>query len=163
MTRHVCMSLLAALAAPGCGSEDAGDLGAGAGFVYENPVFQDTTVVTAQAQAGPAEGTPSFSWPATDYRHVVCAVFDERIGIKDDAITNPHRIKWMWHSGLETGREGNVLFEHGVSDPESGAPPVALPRGTYYWAVWTLDATGVPARSSIEYTLTIPVAPEGSP
>ncbi len=162
MKRRLSLLLLVALAVPGCGAADEDSLG-GSAFVYENPVFQDTTLLTAQGQAGPVEGMPAFSWPATDYKHVVCAIFDERISIKDDAISNPHRIKWMWHSGLPTGREGNVLYEHGVSDPETGAPPEPLPRGTYFWAVWTLDAHGVPARSTVEYTMTVPFAVEGTP
>ncbi len=162
MTPRICALLLTALAAVGCSADASDELG-GAGFVYENPVFQDTTLITAAAQVGPTEGTPAFSWPATNFKHVVVAIFDERIGIKDDAISNPHRIRWMWHSGLPTGREGNVLFEHGVSDVQTAGDPEPLPRGTYYWAVWTIDSMGVPARSSIEYTVTIPPVAEASP
>jgi hypothetical protein len=141
-----------------CGSADDSALAAG-GFAYENPIFRSTGYIEAKAQAGKTAGEPRFSWLATHAKHVVCGVFDERISIKDQTITNTHRLRWMWHTGLADGREGNVLFEHGTSDPETGAAPVPLVNGRYYWAVWAMDVTGIPSLSSPEYTLDIPIAP----
>jgi hypothetical protein len=149
---------------PGC--SDSASLGGAGGegddYVYQNVLFPGSSLITAAASAGADPGRPSFSWQATGYRHVVCAVFDERISIIDGTIANPHRIRWLWNSGLPDGREGNVTFADGVSDPETDAAPITLENGTYYWAVWTLDASGSPAASTIENGLDIPLLPQAA-
>ena len=55
------------------------------------------------------------------------------------SITNAASIRWLWHSGLGRGREGDVLFSEGVSvlngDLLAANAPVPLARGrTYYWS-----------------------------
>lgn len=141
------------IAAAGCGAEDAES--DPAGFVYNNQLFRDTQVIQA-ARSG-ATGTPAFSWPATEEKHVACAVFSERIQVSQDEISNPESVVWIWHSGLGRGREGNVLYEHGVNDPNSGAAASPLPPGkTYYWAVWALDLAGYPVASTVEQSFKVP-------
>ena len=57
---------------------------------------------------------------------------------------------------LEQGREGNVLYAHGVSGPALDEVPLPLAPGVYSWAVWAFDDEGQPAASSVEYELTVP-------
>ncbi len=142
-----------------CGDDSALEP-ASSDYLYENPLFAGAALISAQVQPGAQPGRPSFSWPASSYRHVICAIFDERLNLKDGVISNPHRIRWIWHSGLSGGREGQLLFEHGISNAELESPPETLPEGDYYWAVWALDAQGVPQASSQEYTLQIPIQNE---
>lgn len=154
------MLACACLFATACGSDDSGASENAAGsFAYTNPLFQNTYAI--QASVGAKEGggtvstnssTPNFSWPATNLKHVVCAVFNEPIGVKNNTITNTHRVVWMWHSGLPQGREGNVTWDQGVASPTSLNSPQALSKGKYYWAVWALNSQGIPVRSSVEKT-----------
>jgi hypothetical protein len=147
-----------ALSAGACGADATG--GAAASFAYSNPLFQNTYPIEASVGAKEIDGgslsaksgTPNFSWPATNFKHVVCAVFDEPIGVKNNTITNTHRVVWMWHSGLPQGREGNVTWDQGVANATSLNAPTVLAKGKYYWAVWALNAQGIPARSSVEKT-----------
>ena len=100
-------------------------------FAYRNNLFRNTVKINAVVKFV-KPGEPSFSWPATGYKHVVCEVV------------------WLWHTGLGTGREGNVLFEHGIPGPNKKGPVSALKPGTYYWGVWAFDDHGRPAFSSVE-------------
>jgi hypothetical protein len=103
-----------------CGvSDEAGDPG-DPGFVYKNQIFRNTQLVTA-AKSG-ANATPAFSWQALGEKHVVLAIFSERIQVAQDHIANGDKVVWLWHTGLGSGREGNVLFAQGAKD-EAGAPP----------------------------------------
>ena len=158
MQTYPLFAALVALSAPlsGCGDDNGGATGA-SNFAYVNPLFQNTASIDASVGGKDVggvvtsdSGTPNFSWPATNLKHVVCAVFDEPIGVKNNRITNTHRVVWMWHSGLPQGREGNVTWSHGVAHPNTLADPVTLPAGKYYWAVWGLSSQGIPARSSVE-------------
>lgn len=117
-------------------------------FAFENPLFSGTARLQASMTAGHAQ--PTISWPATNAKHVVAAVFSERIGVRDKAVTNSDKIVWIWHSGLGTGHEGNILWAHGSPDPSSTAASEALPVGTYYWAVWALSDEGLPTHSTEE-------------
>ena len=143
--------MVTALAA--CGADDSGD-SPGGGYVYKNQIFRDTSLITA-AQSGTTT-KPSFSWQALGEKHVVCALFSERIQVAQDHISNTDKVRWLWHSGLGRGREGNVLFAHGAADESGNPPPATLAPGTYYWAVWALDEGGQPIASSIENTLKVP-------
>ena len=75
-------------------------------------------------------------------------------------ITNQNDMFWIWHSGLTTGREGNVTWSDGVvarfGQPIETERPPALESGTYFWAVWALDDQGKPALSTTELTNTVP-------
>ena len=144
------LSALLAASLPACGSDEMGEVtGASSNtFAYQNNIFQNTWGIEPKA-SGPLT-TPAFSWQATNHGHVVCALFDERMSVKDNLITNTHRLMWMWHSGLSGGREGNVQWKDGVADPQTGTKAAALKAGTYYWAVWTVDSLGIPKASSAE-------------
>lgn len=138
-----------------CGGASSGTYDGGTGpFAFENNIFTRTTRLEATAIANVA-GEPNFSWPAIGAKHVVCAIFSERIQTKQDRITNLDRLVWVWHTGLGKGREGNVLYEHGVPNANSTEKPKPLPKGNYYWGVWAFNEEGTPIRSTIEYTLQI--------
>jgi hypothetical protein len=126
----------------------------GGEWQYQNQIFPDTTLVTP-AQGG-AASTPSFSWPAVNVRHVVCAVFAAHLSVTGDLIANPQDLRWVWHTGLGRGRDGNILYEDGAGDADGRTTAAPLPAGTYYWAVWAFDDAGVPVASSLEYQLTVP-------
>lgn len=123
-------------------------------FVYHNGILRDVSALQAAASGTPQR--PDFSWPATNEKHVVCAVFRRRINVRRNEITNPDDIVWLWHSGLAKGRDGNVLYAHGLANERGGAPPARLPAGTYFWAVWALDEQGLPVAATDEYTLVVP-------
>ena len=137
------IALVSTACAEGTADNESADF-----FAYENPVFAGTVRLEAKMTIGHPE--PTVSWPATNAKHVVAAVFSERIGVKDKAITNPDKIVWIWHSGLGKGHEGNILWAHGAPSPSSTAEPIALPVGTYYWAVWALSDDGLPTHSTEE-------------
>lgn len=138
-----------ALAFSACGAEgDAVDP------TYQNQVFSGTDRINA-AQDGSVY-QPGFSWIATGYRHVVCAVFNSPIHVKQNQITNADEVVWIWHTGLGTGREGNIRYSDGRPHPASSDAPAPLASGVYYWAVWALDDAGHAVASSVEYTLNVP-------
>ncbi len=123
-------------------------------FAYQNNLFTNTTRLAAAVNI-PVPGEPSFSWQATGRKHVVCAIFSDRVQVRRNEITNPDKIVWMWHSGLATGREGNILFKHGVAGAESTQSANPLPRGSYFWGVWVFDDSGTPIMSTVENVLEI--------
>jgi hypothetical protein len=142
---------------PGCGSGSEGKSSAPAP-VFQNQIFRQTGDLSAAA-SGPETGTPTFSWPATNYKHVVCAVFRSPIEVRQNEITNIDQIVWLWHSGLTRGREGNVTYSSGtvsLDETDTGPPAGPLASGTYYWAVWALDDGGTPVLSSVEYNFAVP-------
>ncbi len=143
------LGLLFAVGSTGCAAGSSKTLNESADyFAYENPLFVGTSRLTADMTVNHAQ--PTVSWPATGAKHVVAALFSERIGVKDKAITNPDKIVWIWHSGLGKGHEGNILYAHGAPGPSSAGAPKPLPKGTYYWAVWALSDEGLPTHSSEE-------------
>lgn len=143
---------LGCLVGAGCADETGGT--GSADFAYNNILFSGTKqIVQPVMTAGHAQ--PAVSWPATDEKHVVCALFAERISVSDQQITNANEIVWLWHTGLGKGREGNVLWENGVPGPEQTAKPKPLGKGTYFWAVWALDEQGLPSWSSEEMVHTV--------
>jgi hypothetical protein len=149
MRQMTVLGALGLLALVGCGAAEDDESG---GFVYQNQIFSGTVSIQA-AQSG-SLSAPAFSWAATGEKHVVCAIFDERIQLDQNHVSNTDRVVWLWHSGLGSGREGNLLYSHGVA-ADNGAPEPLLP-GSYYWAVWAMDLDGFPVASSVEYTLAVP-------
>ena len=145
--------LVASLAGLSACADDSND-SAAYEYAYQNVLFSGTSQIVAPVMtAGHAQ--PAVSWPATDEKHVVCALFSERISISDKQITNEDKIVWLWHSGLGNGREGNVLWEHGVTGKNLDQQPKPLAKGTYYWGVWALNEQGLPSWSSQEIPHTV--------
>ncbi len=159
-TNPIPLALAVLLLAGACGEAGADMAGAAAtSFGYQNPIFQNTFLITADTvkTSGGSSNTahpksPTFNWQATHYKHVIVAVFNEPMNIKDNVIQNTDRMVWMWHSGLKAGKEGLVEWDDGLADPVTDKPAVNLGPGTYYWAVWALDLHGTPALSSIEHS-----------
>ncbi len=120
---------------------------------YQNLLFTHTVRIDA-AQDG-LSSQPGFSWVATDWRHVVCAVFSSPINVMQNQITNIEDLAWVWHTGLGTGREGNIRYPDGRAHLTSSSEPAPLAAGDYYWGVWAFDDAGHVAASSIEYQLQV--------
>jgi hypothetical protein len=146
--------LLAAAALAGSACAEATGADEARDFYYSNTIFSDVTAM--QAAPSGAARSPDFSWPATNHKHVACAVFHKRISVKQNKITNIDDVVWIWHSGLGQGRDGNVEWLQGASDPEGNPPPTALADGTWFWAVWALSDEGLPVMSTQEYVLEVP-------
>jgi hypothetical protein len=112
------------------------------------PVFPDAKLVNTflpKQAALVSTDQPRFTWEQTGQGAVMLAVFSEAPEMGNGSITNAASIRWLWHSGLGRGREGDVLFSEGVSvlngDLLAANAPVPLARGrTYYWVVWAWDA-----------------------
>jgi hypothetical protein len=149
MLRRIAMTVLFSCSLFACGAE-----GDDYDPTYQNQLFAQTARINA-AQDGSAS-TPGFSWIATGYRHVVCAVFSSPIHVKENQITNADDVVWIWHSGLGTGREGNIRYGDGRPHPASSDAPAPLGLGVYYWGVWALDDAGHAVASSVECTLMVP-------
>lgn len=144
----VMAAFLAASTLVGCAEPTTAEGESADYFAYENPLFVGTAQL--KAHMTPDHNQPTISWPATNAKHVVAAVFSERIGVKEKAITNSDKIVWIWHSGMGKGHEGNILWAHGSPSPSSDAVADALAKGTYYWAVWALSEDGLPTHSTQE-------------
>ncbi len=92
-------------------------------------------------------GQPSLSWITVSPRLSALAIWDRPPEIGAEGIVNKGDIKWMWHSGLETGIPGFVQFSDGVQ-PINGSilqtgPPIPLVAGrSYYLAAWEWDPSG---------------------
>ncbi len=121
---------------------------------YQNQLFSGTARINAAKDGSSYQ--PGFSWIATGYRHVVCAVFKSPIHVKENQITNADDVVWIWHTGLGTGREGNIRYSDGRPHPASSDAPAPLQNGVYYWGVWALNDAGHAVASSVEYTLNVP-------
>jgi hypothetical protein len=131
----------------------SGAEGESAPFVYNNNIFPKTATLAAAASPM-GSSVPNLSWPATGEPFVVAAFFVHRIDVASGIITNVGDLVWIWHTGLPTGREGNVTWSQGVpavgGELEEGTVPSPLPTGTYYWAVWALNESGVVVSSTVE-------------
>lgn len=138
----------------GCAQGDSAGASEEANWVYNNLIFSETSNIPA-AQSSDVS-TPAFSWTATGYKHVVCAIFSSHLAITNNQIVNEEEMVWIWHSGLKKGRDGNISFSDGLHDLTSTAIPESLASGTYYWAVWAIDEAGHVRASSTEYTLSVP-------
>jgi hypothetical protein len=137
-----------------CGANEA----AAPAGTYQNNVFQRTRRLEAAIAGSPS--TPSVSWPSTGRQLVVAGFFGRHIDVRQNLITNAGDLVWIWHTGLASGREGNVNWADGVparwGEPQVGEAPGPLGPGTYYWAVWTLDDRGEPSESTIEFAHSVP-------
>jgi hypothetical protein len=138
----------------GCGADSASAVEGR----FENNVFLRTRRI--EARIADSAAAPSISWQATGRRLVVAAFFSRPIDVRQNQIRNTNDLVWMWHSGMDTGREGNIAWADGApasfGQPLIGRAPTPLSPGTYSWAVWSLDEGGKPAEATIVYSHTVP-------
>lgn len=131
------------------------------GCFDSSPSVPDTTFVNlvftgaAEIRIGsPKSGdtvstTPDFSWQSTGNWNVFAAVFTKKISVNNsrNSISNINDNVWAWHSGLGTGREGNISYSDGRSVVngvlQTGLTPTPLKTdSTYFWAVWAWSNDG---------------------
>lgn len=141
----------------GCGADDLGDDDddeASDGYYYteiQNLLFYGSNVIFLEITQD--VNNPSFAWNATGLEYVVVTIFNSKIDLKNDQISNPEDAVWTWHNGLGKGREGNVSFSDGrdVVDGKIRNTVSSLPPGTYYIAAWGYDENYNLRYSSKEY------------
>jgi hypothetical protein len=101
----------------------------------------DTMYYTHQTDTFPDE--PLFQWDSLGFRYVTVAVFNQRPVTSSSQISNIESIIWQWHSGMEFGKEGKVMFLEGKQVNDGVIRYEELPDnleiGHYYWAVWGWD------------------------
>jgi len=98
---------------------------------------------------------PRFAWIASGNSLVFSGVFNKPISFQNNTIVNNADLVWVWHSGLDRGREGDVSFYEGVNvlngELDNSTQPVPLEKGrSYYWAVWAWDEDGLKITHSSE-------------
>ena len=96
---------------------------------------------------------PVIKWDSVQTKLIVSAIFNQPIQVVNGRIENTNDIVWMWHSGLEDGKDGRVAFEEGrnISDGvlDNLSQPVPLATShQYYWGVWSWDESGIRVRYS---------------
>jgi hypothetical protein len=132
----------------GC-SKDSSPAGPPSDVGLNNPVFADAALIETGIPAfkDTVAATPTFTWRATGRKYVYLAVFTKNLVVSGGRIANTEDNIWAWHSGLGTGREGNVSFSDGVDVRDGvlqiGKPPTPLTSGNgYLWAVWAWQDDG---------------------
>jgi len=137
----------------GCGDAEVGDEESGRYYYPEiqNLLFYGTYEISLEIT--PNVSNPSFAWNATGLEYVVVTIFNSKIDLKENQISNPEDAVWTWHNGLGEGREGNISFSDGrdVVNAEIQETVSHLPRGTYYIAAWGYDKYYNLTHSSKEY------------
>ncbi len=93
---------------------------------------------------------PSFRWDSLDISLVTVAIFNQPINVYKGAIVNTGNLIWQWHSGMESGKEGNIQYSDGrnvLYNDEASIdyfhPARPLDEGHYFWAVWGWNRSGV--------------------
>jgi hypothetical protein len=114
----------------------------------DNPILGGALIAISTPSPDCTVGTqPAFAWHATGRKLLYVGVFQSNISVAEGQIVNPLANVWAWHSGLGSGRDGNVFFRDGV-DVKNGAlvtgvAPTPLTHGaSYVWAVWAWDDAG---------------------
>jgi hypothetical protein len=92
--------------------------------------------------------TPILKWDSVQNRLIITAIFVNPVQITNGKLVNTNDIVWIWHSGLEDGKDGCVAFEEGrsISDGmiENLSQPIPLPAlRQYYWGVWGWNESGI--------------------
>jgi len=98
----------------------------------------------------------NFVWNPTNQRDVALGLFEKSIEVKDGSISNKTDQIWVWHKGLQTGREGSIKFSDGypVKDGIWQTEGYAKIKNgqEYFWAVWAWeDGVGKIGYSSEAY------------
>ncbi|MBN2613546.1 MAG: hypothetical protein JXB00_18465 [Bacteroidales bacterium] len=90
---------------------------------------------------------PVLRWDSVNVPYIVAAIFSQPIEIEGGVISNTSDIVWIWHSGLETGKDGYVEFTEGKQmingDIQNLTAPASLTGpANYYWGVWGWNYPG---------------------
>jgi hypothetical protein len=96
---------------------------------------------------------PTFAWQATGLKYVVITIFNSKIDLKNNQITNTQDAVWTWNTDMGRGREGNIGFLDG-RDMRNGViqeTVAPLKPGVYYISAWAYDDNYNLIRSSKEY------------
>ena len=96
---------------------------------------------------------PVIRWNSVQTKLIITAIFSQPIQVVNGRVVNSNEIVWIWHSGLENGKDGWVAFEEGRNisdgDLENLSQPTPLATShQYYWGVWSWDESGVKVRYS---------------
>lgn len=120
-----------------------------------NPIFPNSDLIDVRTPklGDTVTSTPTFTWVVTGRKYVYLGIFSQNLVIKDGNIANINANIWAWHSGLGTGREGDVSFSGGVDvvngELQTGRLPTALISGnSYVWAVWAWNDDGTEIKQS---------------
>lgn len=101
---------------------------------------------------------PTFKWKAKNKKLIFTAVFDSPIISNNNTILNAENMVWSWHSGLETGINGEVMLSEGVQVMEGKLTNMNATtlkaESFYYWGIWAWDDSGTRIKySSRQITL----------
>ena len=105
-----------------------------------------------------------FTWDSIGETHVFLGIFTKSIDVSNNTIVNINDNIWAWHTGLGTGRDGDVFFNDGYDVLEGTIDtshlPTPLTSGeSYYWAVWAWNEKGLDIKYSSEenyFTVQLP-------
>ena len=129
-----------------------------------NTIFLTEEIIVSSPSNGDTlfTTTPGFVWEATPNDLVFVGIFTDNISVNPGSgINNKEDNIWAWHSGLGTGRVGNISFDDGFNvmngelDVFSSPTPLE-PGRTYIWGIWAWDSSGLNiTRSSLEMAFTV--------
>jgi len=110
-------------------------------LIHGDEGFQDGSVDTITS-------TPTMRWDSVQTELIVSAIFTGPIQEANGKIENTDEMIWIWHSGLEDGKNGWVKFEEGRSISngfiENLDQAIPLPDShQYYWGVWSWNESGI--------------------
>jgi len=151
----VLFTVLAISGCLGCKYNDSGPPGPPADTAMSNPVFSNATLIEVGIPkfGDTVVATPTFTWRVTGQKYVFIGVFTQNLVVTKNSIVNVNDNIWAWHSGLGTGREGNIPFSAGVDvvggELLTGRSPTSLKSGIgYVWAVWAWGDDGTEIKQS---------------
>jgi hypothetical protein len=112
----------------------------------------DSTYVIPYDYYDTISTTPSFVWKKTNAKHVMVAIFKERVSIDavKQQIKNTNSIVWAWNTGMSAGQEGAISYNNGCNVIDGviqyNKPPAHLENGSGYiltiWA-WNENASKI--------------------
>ena len=123
--------------------DDTPILRSGAGIEIISPYLGEIT----------SNDRPYFSWNMLSTKLVAMGVFDQRIEVSGNEITNREDVVFYWDSGMSTGRVGSIIFDDGRLYSDGNLIEITedstLDKGrTYFWAIWSWDEEGIYIQNS---------------
>ncbi len=87
---------------------------------------------------------PVLAWDSIGLGVITVAIFSSKPVVRNNEITNSNDIVWLWHSGMNFGKEGYVQFIEGknVINGEVDDSLTPLMESKYYWGVWAWNTAG---------------------